>query len=74
MPGKGSSIKAWSSLGSPDPCPGTTLLEDIAIMHWDGRGVGSPTVQHEACGASICKAGRGWVKETTAAREGSGTG
>lgn len=30
-------------------------------MHWNGCGVGGPTVQHQACGASICKAGMGWV-------------
>ena len=47
--------------GTPDPCRGPTLLQDVAIVHWNGRGVGGPTVQHQTCGASICKAGVGWV-------------
>lgn len=59
--------------GTPNPCRGPTLLQDVAIMHWNGRGVGGPTVQHQTCGASICKAGVGWaVKETAAANEGAG--
>lgn len=32
--------------GTPDPCRDPTLLQDVAIMHWNGGGVGGPTVQH----------------------------
>ena len=56
----------------PDPYRGPTLLQDVAIMHWNGCRVGGPTVQHQTCGASICKAGTGGVGQRASSSEQGG--
>lgn len=66
MPGKGGGVRGWippppPTKASPTPVEAPTLLQDVAIMYWNGCGVGGPTVQHQARGTSVCKAGVGWV-------------
>ena len=41
-------------------------------MHWNGCRVGSPTVQHQTCGASICKAVMGGVGQRASSSEQGG--
>ena len=48
------------------------MLQDVAIMHWNGCRVGGPTVQHQTCGASICKSGTGGVGQRASSSEQGG--
>ena len=48
------------------------MLQDVAIMHWNGRCVGGPTIQHQTCGASVCKAGMGGVGQRASSSEQGG--
>lgn len=69
MPERRGGVRARLPQAALEPPQGPTLLEDIAIVYWDGCSMGGPTVQHQACGTSICKAAMGWVKETVADSE-----
>lgn len=68
MPGK-----EGVSLPGPSRCPrpyqGPTLLQDVAIMHWNGRCVGGPLSSTRFCGAVSFKAGMGGVGQRASSSE-----